>query len=134
MPPHSSLSQDSLPPAICVHSKGQAALALAAKRPVTLLSAPAAAVFAGPAWWRALIASCGAAGPDVLDCADAPGRALEAIALGCRFIILCDCPAWREIAERAAVAGSVLLAERPASLDLGDPTAARHIDAWLGVG
>jgi hypothetical protein len=91
-------------------------------------------VFAGSAWWRALITACGTTGPDILDCADASGRALEAIALGCRFIVLRRCPAWPEIADRAASAGSVLLAGRPASLDLADPAAARRIEAWLKVG
>ena len=134
MSPHSLFSHAHLPPAICVHSRVQATLALAANRPVTLLSAPTAAVFAGPAWWRALIAACGTTQPDILDCADASGRALEAIALRCRIIILAACPAWSEIAERAASAGSVLLAARPASLDLADPAAARHIEAWLEVG
>lgn len=134
MSPHSSPLQAPLPPAICIHSRAHGTLALAAARPVTLLSAPAAAVFAGPAWWRALIRACGATGPDILDCADASGRALEAIALECRFIVLRSCPAWTEIAERATFAGSTLLAERPASLDLADPAAARRIEAWLKVG
>lgn len=133
MSPHSLLPHPRLPPAICVHSSGQATLALAANRPVTLLSARAAAVFAGPAWWRALIARCGTTQPDILDCADASGRALEAIALRCRIIILAACPAWSEIAERATSAGSVLLAARPTNLDLADPAAARHIEAWLEV-
>ncbi len=134
MSPHSLLPHLHLPPAICVHSGGQANLALAAKRPVTLLSARAAAVFAGPAWWRALIAGSGTTQPDILDCADASGRALEAIALRCRIIILAACPAWPEIAERAESAGSILLTTRPPNLDLADPVAVRHIEAWLEVG
>lgn len=134
MSPHSLLPCPPFPPAICIQSKGQAKLALAANRPVTLLSAPAAAVFAGPAWWRALIAGCATTQPDILDCADASGRALEAIALGCRIIVLAACPAWPGIAERAASAGSILLTTRPPSLDLADPAAARHIEAWLEVG
>ncbi len=134
MSTHSAPPPTSLPPAICVHSRSHATFALAAGRPVTLLSARAAAVFAGPAWWRALIDSCETDQPDILDCADAPGRALEAIALRCRRIVLRPCPAWTEIADRAACAGSVLLADRPVSIDLADPAAVRHIEAWLQVG
>ena len=125
---------DSRPPAITIHSVEHARLALASGRPVTLISAPAAAVFAGPAWWRALIAACGTSQLDLLDCADAPGRALEALALGCFGLVLLPCPAWPSVAERAAMAHAVLLQRRPASLDLADPAASRRIDAWLEVG
>lgn len=122
------------PPAITIHSIEHARLALAPGRPVTLLSSPAAAVFAGPAWWRALIAACATAQPDLLDCADAPGRALEALALGCSRVILLPCPAWTNVAERAAMAGARLLQRRPDCLDLADPASPRRIDAWLKVG
>ena len=124
----------SQPPAITIHSIEHARLALAPGRPVTLISAPAAAVFAGAAWWRALISACATAEPDVLDCADAPGRALEALAVGCSRIVLLPCPAWSGVAERATMAGAILLSERPACLDLADPASARRIDAWLRVG
>ncbi len=124
----------SRPPAITIHSIEHARLALASGRAVTLISAPAAAVFAGPAWWRALIAACATRDPDILDCADAPGRALEALALGCGRLVLLPCPAWPSVAERAAMAGALLLAARPACLDLADPAASRRIDAWLEVG
>ena len=134
MSTNSALPPAPLPPAICIHSRSHALLALASGRPVTLLSAPGAAVFAGPAWWRAIVDRCAITQPDILDCADAPGRALEALALGCRRIVLHPCPAWIDIADRAARAGSVLLAERPPSLDLADPAAARRIEAWLQVG
>lgn len=122
------------PPAIVVHCGEHARLALAPGRPVTLLSAPAAAVYAGPAWWRALVDLAHTAQPDIIDCADAAGRALEALALGCRNVILLRCPAWSSVAERAAAAGALLLSERPASLDLADPAAGRRIAAWLEVG
>lgn len=123
-----------LPPAVTIHSIEHARLALEAGRAVTLVSAPAAAVFAGPAWWRALIAACRTPQPDMLDCADAPGRALEALALGCSGLILLPCPAWPGIAERAAMAGALLLSSRPTCLDLADPAAGRRIEAWLRVG
>ena len=123
-----------LPPAITIHSVEHARLALASGSPVTLISAPAAAVYAGPAWWRALIAACGTSEPDVLDCVDAPGRALEALALGCCRLVLLPCPAWPSVAARCTLAGALLLSNRPACLDLADPAAPRRIDAWLRVG
>ncbi|MDT7950731.1 MAG: hypothetical protein RQ966_04420 [Acetobacteraceae bacterium] len=134
LPPDLDVVHPLLPPAVTVHSLVQARKALAPGRAVTLLSARGAAVFAGAAWWRGLIEACGTEEPDVLDCADAPGRALEALALGCRRVILDPCPAWPAVAERAALAGALLLEARPASLDLADPAAARRIAAWLGVG
>ena len=130
-----------MPPAITIHSVAHARLVLARAaaldRPITLLSAAAAAVFAGPAWWRALIEACGTTQPDLLDCADAPGRALEAVALGCRWLILRPCPAWPSVAERAARSGTLMRPDRPASLDLADwadRAALGRIDAWLEVG
>ena len=76
-----------LPPAVIIHGLPHALSVLAAARPVTLLSAPGAACYAGCGWWRAVIAAAlaahpGAAAPDVLDCGDSPGRALEALRKG----------------------------------------------------
>ena len=123
-----------LPPALTVHSLAHAQLALAPGRPVTLLSGPGAAVYAGAAWWRALLTAAASPYPDLIDCADAPGRALEALALGCRHVILLPCPSWPSVADRAAAASAILLAERPPSLDLADPATPRRIAAWLEVG
>lgn len=123
-----------LPPAIVVHGLDHARLALAHARPVTLLSAPGAALYAGALWWRALVAQSGTTFPDIIDCADAPGRALEALACDCRTIILHSCSAWPSVAERAASAGATLLQERPPALDLAAPKAAREIAAWLAIG
>ncbi|MBV8913575.1 MAG: hypothetical protein JOZ05_11120 [Acetobacteraceae bacterium] len=123
-----------LPPPIVIHGLEHARLALAPGRPVTLLSAPAAGLYAGCGWWRAVIAAAGCTGPDLLDCADAPGRALEALSLGCRGLVLRPCPAWDSVAERAAAQGALLLRERPPALDLAEPGASRRIAAWLGFG
>ncbi|HYZ62690.1 MAG TPA: hypothetical protein VE650_09555 [Acetobacteraceae bacterium] len=120
-----------LPPAIVIHGLAHARLALSPGRPVTLLSAPAAALYAGCLWWRAVIAESGARGPDVLDCADAAGRALEALSVGCRWLVLLPCPAWEDVAARAAGYGAVVLRERPAALDLAERGAARRMAAWL---
>jgi len=123
-----------LAPAIVIHGLAHARLALGPGRPVTLLSAPGAALYAGCGWWRAVVAASGAAGPDVLDCADAAGRALEALSAGCRWLVLLPCPAWEGVAERAAAQGACLLRERPPALDLAEPGASRRIAAWLGFG
>jgi hypothetical protein len=127
-----------LPPAVVIHGLPHARLALRPGRPVTLLSARGAASYAGVAWWRAVIAAARAEcpesdPPDVLDCSDAPGRALEALSLGCRVIVLRPGPAFADIAVRAAAQSAVLLAEPPAALDLVDRGALRRLDAWLGM-
>jgi class I fructose-bisphosphate aldolase len=127
-----------LPPAVIIHGLPHARAALARGHAVTLLSAPGAPSYAGVAWWRALVAAAraefpGLDPPDVLDCGDAPGRALEALSLGCRMIVLRPGPAFADIAERAAAQGARLLAEPPTALNLGDRAAVRRLDAWLGV-
>jgi hypothetical protein len=121
-----------LPPAIVVHGLEDARQALAPGLPVTLLSGPGAAIYAGCGWWRALVAASGATGPDVLDCADAPGRAMEALRAGCRLLVLDPAvPAAGLVAARAAAVGAQILAERPPALDLAQPGSSRRIGAWL---
>lgn len=127
-----------LPPAVVIHGLPHARAALVLGRAATLLSAPGAASYAGAAWWRALVAAARAEfpaldPPDVLDCGDAPGRALEALSLGCRVVVLRPGLAFADIAERAAAQGTLLLAEPPAALDLNNRGALRRLDAWLGV-
>lgn len=126
-----------LPPAILVHGLPHARLALAPGRPVTLLSAPGAASYAGCGWWRAVVAAAlaehpGADAPDVLDCGDAPGRALEALSLGCRLLALRPGPAWEDIRVRTAAQGARLLDRAPPALDLAKPGAGRRLADWLG--
>lgn len=115
-------------PAVVVHGAGQARAALAPGRPVLLLSAFGAAGYLGALWWRSLMAHVGAP-CDALDCADQPGRALEALAAGCRIVILHPCPALPSVAARAH--GALILSARPPSLDLAHPGAARRLHAWL---
>ncbi|GAA5264696.1 hypothetical protein ACOSOMT5_P1121 [Acidiphilium sp. MT5] len=64
------------------------ARALAPGLPVTLLSPPGFALYAGAPWWLALLASASFTGFSLLDCGDAAGRALEALRIGLRGIIL----------------------------------------------
>ena len=106
-------------------------------RKLTLLSARGAGVYGGVGWWRSLISlAC----PDgdmvhVLDCGEAPGRALEAMRAGQRLLVLrAEIRVWTDIAARAAAYGGVLLADAPPALDLGRPGATRRLSAWLAQG
>jgi hypothetical protein len=110
--------------------------ALAPGLTLTLLSAPGAALLAGCGWWRALVAAADAERPglvaaDILDCADAAGRALEAMRAGQRLIVLADCPARADVADAARGYGAVLLAGRPPALDMGSRGALAALPAWL---
>ena len=119
-----------LPPAVVVHGLADAKAALAPGRPTLLLSAPGAASYAGAGWWRATMAAAGATW-DALDCADEAGRALEALAAGCRIIVLHPCPAFASVAARAG--NATVLPARPQALDLGTRGAGRHLEAWLAT-
>lgn len=126
----------SLPRAVVIHGLTDARAALRPGRPVTLLSGAGAASYAGCGWWRALVAralaEAGRDAPDVLDCADAPGRAVEALRAGCRWVVLAgDVPAFADVADRAAVLGAAVLPARPAALDLAERGAVRRLEAWL---
>ncbi len=133
---------EGLPPAVVVHglAMAQAVLAVAAGRPLTLLSGVGAGCYAGVGWWMALAAAARAAAPggavaDVLDCGDAPGRALEALRAGQGIIVLrADPMVWADIAGRAGALGRVLLAAPPPALDMAQRGAARRLSAWLGGG
>ena len=106
-------------------------------RPVTLLSAPGAALFAGCLWWRQLIALGHAEFPDqrfddVLDCADAPGQAMAALRTGqLRLVLDPACPAFAAVTAAAAPLGAEVLAARPPALDLAAPGARHRLEAWL---
>ncbi len=132
--------------AIIVHSLAHARAALRAAAahavPVTLLSGPGAAGYAGPEWFRELVAAATAEHPTtrvtaVLDCGAAPGYALAALRAGLKAIRFEADPAvGKRIAELAADHGArVAPAAGDDALDLAaadDPDAACH--AWLGAG
>ncbi len=127
-----------LPQAVVVHGVQMAQLAVATAAPLggalTLLSAPGAGAYAGVGWWQALVALACPQGQvaHVLDCGEAPGRALEALRAGQRLLVLrCQPRVWQDLAERATANGGVLLAEPPAALDLGQPGATRRLRQWL---
>ena len=136
--------------AVVIHGHAQALAALQAAVQVRsrvggeacvgllLLSAPAAAGFLGPPWWAALTASLrptmqAAGAVEMLDCGDAAGRAMEALRIGLRRLILSpECPQHRAVLARAAALGATLVAQRPEALDLAERGAERRLAAWLG--
>ncbi len=115
-----------------MHGLKDARLALAPARPVTLLSAPGAALSWGCLWWQELLAAAGHKGPALLDCDAAPGRAAEALAIGLSGVVLTSCPAWDEIAELASQSGAILLPAPPPFLDLRLKGSERRLMSWLG--
>ncbi len=127
----------SLPPAVIVHSLDQARSALAAGLPVTLLSAPGAASYAGCAWWRALVRQARAGGPalmvaDILDCGDASGQALAALRIGQqRLVLAASAPGRDAVAAAATVQGARLYLRPPPALDLATRGAACRLHDWL---
>ncbi len=129
------------PPAVIVHGLDDARAALAPGRPVALLSAPGAALYAGCGWWRALVGVARAERPageaivDILDCADAAGAALAAVRLGQHRLVLAEAaPGFAAVAAAAAARGGILLTAAPPALDLAVPGAGRALAAWLQAG
>jgi len=124
-------------PAVIVHGLEMACDALRPGRPVTLLSAEGAAAYAGVGWWQALVAQARAAHPDtamqdILDCGDAPGRALEALRAHQPILILRAEPGiWTDIADRATRQRCLLLSAPPPALDLAQNGAERRLSMWL---
>lgn len=114
-------------PALVVHGRAQAewALRVAAGRPVLLLSAPGAALNAGPGWFKAMIDQAAAPYPGApfaaaLDCADAPGAALAALRAGIKLVIFdLRHPSADSLLGAAREAGAEVLGARPEALDLG---------------
>jgi hypothetical protein len=124
-------------PAVVIHGLADARVALAVGRPVTLLSGPGAALYAGCGWWRAVIqrvvSEYGSVPvQDILDCADASGLALGALRIGQRRLVLApDAPGWPAVASIAASLGGEILTSRPPALDLAERGATRRLHDWL---
>ena len=123
--------------AVIVHHLDHARAALAAAadcgRPVTLLSAPGAAGYAGAPWFLRLVALAADEQPEaewdaVLDCADRPGHVLAALRQGATAVRFTGSKA--TAAKLAAIAesyGARLETGRTKALDLrgeADPLAA----------
>jgi hypothetical protein len=123
--------------AVVVHGIGEVRRVLAPACPVTLLSAPGAALYSGCGWWRALVKRAHAEFPaiaidDILDCADASGYALGALRIGQRCIILhSEAPGRSAVVAIAASCGGEVLAARPPALDMAERGAARRLHDWL---
>lgn len=126
-------------PAVIAHGTEDLRAAMRADLPITVLSAPGAALYAGAGWWRALIALARREFPDatmtdLLDCADAPGRALEAIRIGQRGLVLSPAaPGFAAVAAIAAEHGGIVLPDRPPALDLAARDGRRRLSLWLQV-
>lgn len=126
-----------IPPAVIVHGLPDARAALAPGLPVTLLSAPGAALYAGGLWWKTLLAAARAECKtaeviDILDCADGSGQAMAALRVGVtRLVLWQDAPAREAVAAAVATLGGVVLATPPPALDLARRAAGRELINWL---
>ena len=97
-----------------------------AGRPVVLVSAPEAGIYAGPGWFRALVEAAREAVPDarfsaILDCGDQAGAALAAIRAQIERVIFTGrADVASRLADIARQHGVRLETTRPAAvLDLG---------------
>jgi len=124
-------------PAVVIHGIADARAALALGVPVTLLSAPGAALFGGCLWWRVLVRLVRAEFADVtiddiLDCADASGLAVGALRIGQRAIVLDPAAPGREaVVAIAASLGAEVLADRPEAIDMSRRAEVRRLHDWL---
>jgi hypothetical protein len=131
------------PRAITVHALADALAALEAAtalgRPVSLLSAPGAAAYAGAGWFRALVDLARrrwpqAAATAMLDCGDRAELAQGALRVGlCDIVFTGRAGEAARLADIAGQQGARLHRRRPPALELaaaGDAAAACR--AWLG--
>jgi fructose/tagatose bisphosphate aldolase len=126
---------------IIVHSLAHARAALAAARdhgvPVTISSAPGAGGYAGPLWFKSLIAAARADYPEVevtavLDCGREAGTTLAALRHGFKRVRFTgDAAALRPLSEIAREQGAEIeTGTAPEALDLldaSDPEAAARV-------
>lgn len=126
-----------LHPAVIVRGLTDARAALLPGAPVTLLSPPGAALYAGCGWWRALMDRAHAEFPatefmDLLDCADGSAQALAALRIGQHTLVLDPAaPGWDDVAAIAQARGGCVLPARPPALDLRDRRSLLRLHAWL---
>ena len=103
-----------VPPAVIVHGLADARVALAPGLPVTLLSAPGAALYAGCGWWQAM----------------------AALRIGViRLVLWRGASGWSAVATIAAQPGGFVLESAPPALDLAQsgagPRRDRQLHTWL---
>lgn len=113
--------------ALVVHGVDDVSAAVAAARaldaPLTLISAPGAAAYAGAPWFLALLDQARSMAPDlavagILDCAEDPGHAMAALRAGAAVIVFTGEAAVAEkLSALAAESGSAVLRQRPESYD-----------------
>ena len=112
-------------PCVVARSMHDVHVAASFGRPLALLSARAAAAFAGCLAWQALARNAREAypaliGADILDCADASGRALEALRLGQQILVLDgNSVGFADVRGRAEAIGAAVLPMRPHGFDPG---------------
>ncbi|MGC9270381.1 hypothetical protein [Acidiphilium sp.] len=120
-----------LAPGVVVYDRGQAERV--ARRGATLLSPSGFAVYGGCAWWAAIVADLDVV--SLLNCGDGAGRAVEAMRLGLRGVVLLRAvPNFAAVAEIAAACGALLLDTAPPALDLAERGADRRLAAWMDTG
>ena len=128
---------------VVIHGLAEAVLALdaaaATGRSALLVSPPGAAGYAGAGWFKAMTDRLRQARPDahfvaVLDCANWPGRVLEALRSGVEHIrFVGEGPAAATLTALASAHGATLWRDIGGALDLrltGKPAAACR--AWMG--
>ncbi len=128
--------------AIVVHGSGDALAAVAAAgeldAPLTMISAPGAAAYAGPGWFLEIVTQSRAAAPGLtiaglLDCADHAGHAMAALRAGAEAIIFTGDD--RVAAKLSAIAretSAVVIRARPSAFDPGDvPDKQAACREWL---
>ena len=103
------------------HALSSAAIAVNFSKPIILLSAPAAASSAGPAWFQSIVAQAREAHPEsdieaILDCAAFSGHALASLRQGLKTIIY-DGTADEAVKNIAAKFDATVLRRRPESVD-----------------
>ena len=128
--------------ALIVHSLDHARTALAVATemgvPVTLASAPGAAAYLGPAWFRELTAIAAQEYPQVrllaiLDCGDQAGHVLAALSCGVRSVRFTGRKAIAvKLAEIAEAQGGELITGRLQAFDLlNESDAEAACRTWL---
>ncbi|MFL5282008.1 MAG: hypothetical protein ACJ8AW_13730 [Rhodopila sp.] len=126
-------------PAVIVHGLSDAGAALALGAPVTLLSAPGAAAYAGCLWWREMIAAARREHPhtqaiDVLDCGGAPGLAMSALRMAVCRLVLADGLAWAAVSRIALRQGGFVLNQAPPAIDLAARDGRFRLEGWVRQG
>lgn len=120
------------------HACAAAAAAAALDLPVRVVSAPCAALYAGPAWFAEVVAAARRAHPQaeieaVLDCGDSPGAVLAALRRGAETLRFSGpLAARRKLAALAKSSGARLEWRATPALDLdGAPDPEAAVAAWL---